>query len=151
LFYVARMTLLAYDRRKLLRWALRQAAAGAIVLSDRYPSEVAGAIDSSCFDDVAISRCKSRLKRWLMLKERSFYVGLKRPDLVLKLEAPLDMALERDATRQKAGGPDAEAVKRRWQLENSSAFPQTPVVTLSTAAALDNTARRAVQAVWAAL
>ena len=37
LLYVLRMTLLAYDRRKLLRRALRAATAGSVVISDRYP------------------------------------------------------------------------------------------------------------------
>jgi thymidylate kinase len=151
LFYVARMTLLAYDRRKLLRCVLRQAAAGAIVLSDRYPSETAGAIDSSCFDDAAVARCGSRLKRWMMLKERGYYLGLPKPDLVLRLEAPMGLALERDATRRKEGGPDAEAVRRRWQLERSAEFPGTPVKILSTAAPLDETARLATTFVWDAL
>jgi len=48
LLYTLRMTLLAYDRRKLLSRALRAATAGSVVISDRYPSESVGAIDSCC-------------------------------------------------------------------------------------------------------
>jgi len=151
LFYVARMALLAYDRRKLLRRVLREAAGGAIVISDRYPSETRGAIDSSCFDDIAVANCRSPLKRWLMKVERHMYVGLPHPDLVLRLEAPLAVALERDMTRQKKGGPDGEAIRRRRELESSAKFPRSQLVTLDTSAPLEETVRQAAAAVWAAL
>ncbi|XSC41939.1 hypothetical protein ACF1BQ_025130 [Bradyrhizobium sp. RDT10] len=55
LLYVLRMTLLAYDRRKLLGRALRAASAGSVVISDRYPSESVGTIDSCCFDEAALA------------------------------------------------------------------------------------------------
>ena len=73
LLYVLRMTLLAYDRRKLLRRALRAATAGSVVISDRYPSESVGAIDSCCFDEAALAKCGSPLSRWLMNRERALY------------------------------------------------------------------------------
>ena len=75
LLYVLRITLLAYDRRKLLGRALRAASAGSVVISDRYPSESVGAIDSCCFDEAALANCSSPLKRWLMNRERILYKG----------------------------------------------------------------------------
>ena len=60
LLYVLRMTMLAYDRRKLLSRALRAATAGSVVISDRYPSESVGAIDSCCFDDATLAKCSLR-------------------------------------------------------------------------------------------
>ena len=118
LLYVLRMTLLAYDRRKLLSRALRAATAGSVVISDRYPSESVGAIDSCCFDEAALEKCSSPLKRWLMSQERALYKGLPRPGLLLCLEAPIETTIERDARRLKKGGPDAAAVRRRWELES---------------------------------
>lgn len=151
LLYIVRMTLLAYDRRKLLRRALRKAAAGTVVISDRYPSGTVGAIDSCCFDDAAVKQCGSRLKSWLMRKERALYRDLPRPGLVIRLVAPMETALQRDAQRRKPGGPDAEAVRRRWELENYAQFPGAPVIDLDTAQPLDETLRNALSAVWAAL
>ena len=116
------MTLLAYDRRKLLGRALRAATAGSVVVSDRYPSERAGAIDSCCFDEAALAKCSSPLKRWLMNQERALYKGLPKPDLLLRLEAPIETTIERDARRLKQGGPDAAAVRRRWELESRPEF-----------------------------
>ena len=151
LFYVTRMTLLAYDRRRLLRRALRQAAAGAIVISDRFPTKMTGAIDSSCFDGAAIDNCKNGLKRWLMGWERKLYSEMPAPDIVLKLEAPIDTALARDASRNKQSGPNADAVRRRWDLESSPDFQDCSVVRIDTTEALAESGRKAALAVWAAL
>jgi len=151
LLHVVRMLLLAYDRRRLLFKALRAATSGTIVLCDRYPSDTPGAIDSSCFDDAALAKCRFPLKRWLMKKERSLYEGLPRPTLVLQLVAPLDLAIKRDAQRDKPGGPDPDAVRRRWSLENGAAFTTSPVIRIDTSRPLDDTVRSTVEAVWRAL
>ena len=76
LLFILRMTLLAYDRRKLLSQALQAATAGSVVISDRYPSESIGAIDSCCFDEAALARCSSPLKRWLMNRGARALQGL---------------------------------------------------------------------------
>jgi thymidylate kinase len=151
LLYILRMTLLAYDRRKLLTRALRAATAGSVVISDRYPSESVGAIDSSCFDDVALAKCNSAPKRWLMRRERALYKGLPRPGLLLRLTAPIETTIERDTRRLKQGGPDAAAVRRRWALESRQEFFGTPEIRVDTSQPLDETIRTVVGAVWAAL
>jgi thymidylate kinase len=151
LLYILRMTLLAYDRRKLLGRALRAATAGSVVISDRYPSESVGAIDSCCFDEVALAKCSSPLKRWLMKRERALYKGLPKPGLVLRLTAPIETTIERDARRLKQGGPDAAAVRRRWELESRPAFSGAPVTQIDTNRPLDETAQTVVGAVWSAL
>jgi thymidylate kinase len=151
LLYILRMTLLAYDRRKLLSRALRAATAGSVVISDRYPSESVGAIDSCCFDKAALARCSSPLKRWLMNRERALYKGLPKPGLLLRLEAPIETTIERDAQRQKQGGPDAAAVRRRWELESRHESSGTPVIRIDTSRPLDETIRTVVGAVWSAL
>ena len=151
LVYILRMTLLAYDRRKLLSRALRAATAGSVVISDRYPSESVGAIDSCCFDEAAVAKCNSPLKRWLMNQERALYKGLPKPGLLVRLTAPIETTIERDARRLKQGGPDAAAVRRRWELESRPEFSGTPEIRVDTNRPLDETIRTVVGAVWAAL
>jgi len=151
LVHVLRMTLLAYDRKQLLKKALRSATAGAIVISDRYPSEDVGAIDSSCFSEEAEAATRSPLKRWLMRRERLLYQGLPRPNIVIRLIAPMNTAIQRDSRRMKEGGPDAEAVQRRWVMENQAAFRGSTTVLINTDAPLDETARAVVRAVWSEL
>lgn len=151
LLYVLRMTLLAYDRRRLLCRALREATAGSIVISDRYPSERSGAIDSGCFDEEALEKCRSLLKRRLMILERSLSRDWPKPGLLLCLEAPIKTTIERDARRMKQEGPDAAAVVRRRELESRPQISGTPVIVIDTDRPLEETARTAVGAVWCAL
>jgi hypothetical protein len=145
------MTLLAHERRKLLFHALRAATSGAIVISDRFPSDVVGATDSSRFDEEAMEKSRFSLKRLLMAKERAMYSTLPKPSLVLRLVAPIETAIQRDAERVKRGGPNAEVVRRRWDLEMRAEFATAPTVLIDTASPLDETICTAVRAVWNAL
>jgi thymidylate kinase len=151
LLYILRMTLLAYDRRKLLDRALRAATAGSIVISDRYPSESVGAIDSCCFDEEALGNCSFTVNRRLMGLERALCKGLPRPGLLLCLEAPIKTTIERDARRLKQDGPDAAAVLRRWELESRPAHSGVPAIRIDTSRPLEETVRTVVGAVWSAL
>jgi len=148
LFHVLRMTLVAHERRKLLFRALRDATSGAIVISDRYPSDTVGAIDSSCFGREALENSDSRLKRWFMAKEHALYRALPKPWLVLRLMAPIGTAIKRDAERVKRGGPNAEALRRRWTLETCAEFAAASTVLIDTDRPLDETIRAAIRAVW---
>jgi thymidylate kinase len=150
LLFIIRALLLAHDRRILLRRAQRNSASGALVICDRYPAVTIGTIDSSYFDDTAIKRCHSHLKRWLMLLERSIYRSLPRPDLVIRLIAPIETAILRDSIRAKEGGPNADAVRRRWTFEKTGEFA-TNVVAIETDRPLDETVIAIVRTVWTAL
>lgn len=151
LLHVLRMTLLAHDRRALLRRCWRAAAAGAIVVTDRYPSETPGSIDSGRFDDAEIAACRPGPKRWLMKRERALSSGIPRPDLVLRLVASPDTAVCRDATRNKADAPDAETVLRRWSLETRGRFGDAPVTLIDTDQPLERSVAAALRAVWEVL
>lgn len=151
LLYVFRVALLAHDRRRLLTRAFRLAAGGAIVISDRYPSSSDGATDSSCFSEDALANAGSPLKRWLMAKERQCYRDLPQPQVVLRLVAPLERAVERDETRDKPDRPNADAVRRRRDPETRAEFPGVPVTVIDTDQPLDETILSVVQVVWRAL
>jgi thymidylate kinase len=86
-----------------------------------------------------------------MNTERALYKGLPKPDLIIRLIAPMDMAIQRDAHRSKPGGPDSEAIKRRWGLETQADYCGVPVVQINTSRPLDETVREVVATVWAAL
>jgi hypothetical protein len=76
---------------------------------------------------------------------------LPRPDVLLRLEAPIETTIERDARRLKQGGPDAAALRRRWELESRPELPGTSVIRIDTSRPLDETVQTVVKAVWPAL
>ncbi|RWP23110.1 MAG: hypothetical protein E5Y63_29480 [Mesorhizobium sp.] len=151
MLYVLRMAVLAYDRRRLLRKALRSATAGTIVICDRYPSTTVGAIDSMQFDADAHNNCNSATKRRLMDLERKLGEDVPPANLIIRLVAPLATSIRRDAGRNKQGGPDADAVERRRSLEMHAEFGSTPVVHIDTEQPLDESIRAVMRAVWCAL
>ena len=146
--YVLRAAILGYERRALVRRCWREAAAGSIVIADRYPSASAGATDSCRFEEADVARCGSRIKRWMMSWERRLYSDMPGPGLVVRLSAPLQTALRRDAERDKTGGPNPAAVTRRRHSESVAEFPGARVVTIDTDRPLDETVREAMLAVW---
>jgi hypothetical protein len=150
LLYCLRMLMLAHDRLVLLGWALRRSTGGAIVISDRYPCGVTGMADSSCFSDAAVASAGPRVKRWMMERERAAYVAMPAPDLVIRLVAPIETTILRDATRVKEGGPDAASLARRWDKENGTAFAAR-VVDIRTDRSLDETVSAVLKSIWASI
>ncbi|GAA4018898.1 hypothetical protein GCM10022280_18170 [Sphingomonas swuensis] len=148
LLFVARKLLLALDRRRLLGRCTRAMASGTIIISDRCPTTGSSGLDGSAFDDLAVQSTRSRVKRWMMERERSIYRALPHPTVVLKLEAPLEVAILRDRFRSKAGGPDAKAIERRWKLESEAEFAFSAVIPISTAGTIDETFRTVGEQVW---
>jgi hypothetical protein len=76
---------------------------------------------------------------------------LPRPNLLLRLMAPIETTIERDARRLKQGGPDAAAVLRRRELESRPEFSRVPLIQIDTNRPLDETIQTVVGAVWSAL
>lgn len=151
LLHVLRLVIVAHERRALLRRCVRRAASGALVLCDRYPSVSTGAVDSSRFTAADVAAAKPALKRWLMARERALYAAMPQPHLVIRLAAPLETAIRRDAERTKDAGPDPVAVERRRPMETGSAFPGVRGVLIDTDGPLEATVNTVTRAVWSAV
>jgi thymidylate kinase len=146
--FVLGKLLLALDRRSLLARYVRAMSSGTIVISDRCPATSATGLDGSAFDDLAVTRARGKVQRWLMEQERAVYRSLPTPRLVLKLSISMATALERDRARRKPGGPDPLAVERRWQLESDAEFARSTVCAVNTDGDLEQTLRAVVAQVW---
>jgi thymidylate kinase len=148
LLYTLRMVLLAHDRRQLMRRASRSLTAGAIIISDRCPPTNAGGIDGSAFDEVAIANASSAIQRLLMRKEQRIYQLLPKPRLVLQLATGVETAIQRDLHRLKPGGPNADAIRRRWALERDAKFEGSTVAVIDAQGDVDATLRTVMRVVW---
>ncbi|MCP3914024.1 MAG: hypothetical protein GY711_00530 [bacterium] len=148
LLFLVRKVMLAWDRRSLLRDVYRQSRNGRIVLSDRYPSELPGAIDGRSFGDEQIEGEKSGFKRWLMAKERSLYAEIPPPDLVFQLSAPVDLAVKRNEERNKEGDQTEEYVRFRHSSQALPVFTRCPVECVATDRGLTETQDEVRRLVW---
>ena len=152
LIFIIRKVMLAWDRRALLQKAWRRARNGKIIVSDRYPSDLVGAIDGATFRDEAIEAERSPLKRALMKLERRIYDDICPPDLVLELTVSTEKAIERNLKRNKKGPKQTtDYVRLRHSMKYKPVFHDTPVVKISTDEDFDEMMLKIKQIVWAAL
>ncbi len=149
LVFVVRKVMLAWDRRALLRRAWKKAANGKVVISDRYPSDLVGAIDGATFRDDAIDAEKSTLKKFLMKAERRLYDDIPSPDLVLELTVSTEKAIERNLKRNKKGPKHTtDYVRLRHSMKYKPVFDGAPVVRISTDDDFEAMMLRIKQIVW---
>jgi thymidylate kinase len=128
--FAVRSVLLAHDRHALLRRASARAAAGTIVLSDRYPSAAVGAPDSRQLPVPAGPPHRFAARESLARRESRLYDDIPPPDLVFHLTAPLDLVLERNRTRGKT--EPEELVRLRHRQASALRFDGTVVHEIDT-------------------
>jgi thymidylate kinase len=121
LLHRLRDVLIAYDRRALAVRLRRRAADGEIVVCDRYPSPVVGALDSAVLNAApgrfSLRDTLTRLENWL-------YRQVPPPDVLVHVVAPLEVALERNRLRQKSGKGEPDEYIRR--IHNTAVLPSFP-------------------------
>jgi thymidylate kinase len=143
-----RAAILAYDRFRLLTAAFRQAARGAIVICDRYPTRELRAIDSRQLDaaDPPIKRswCKQRLAKC----ESFFYLGIPQPDLVIRLTVPVDEAIRRNRERNKPNAEGEGYVRMRHAQAAQLRYPLSETITFDTGVPFDELIISIKRAVW---
>jgi thymidylate kinase len=149
LISAVRAALLAHDRRALLTQAYGQAANGTIVLCDRYPSLQDGAPDSPQLTNLTVASEQPLLQRQLAAMEARLYRSIPPPDLVVYLSAPLDVTINRNATRGKK--EPEEYVRWRHARSSQLEFGKAPVCRINTDQSLDQTVLEVKKAIWGAL
>ena len=145
--FLVRRACLAFERRRAVGRAHIAAGRGCLVLCDRYPTRTPRRPDSPRFSRADIQRESSRFKRYLMTLERDLYAKIPDPDRVIRLHASPDVAARRDASRDKPGGPDEAAVRRRHAL-GAPEFPGVEVIDVTTECDLDRALAEAALAVF---
>src|SRR5437867_10555576 len=150
LVHALRALMLAYERKKLLIRAHRRAANGTLVLSDRYPTRQPGVPEGAMLHFL---RDDPRpLYRWLARVEERTYRAIPQPDLVLRLDVPLELAVQRNLTRLKPGGPEpTEYLRQRHAKSSELEFAGVPTYRIRTDAMVEETVRAVKPILWNAL
>ena len=150
LVYALRALMLAYDRKKLLIRAHRKAANGTLVLSDRYPTRQPGVPEGAMLHFLRDDR--RPLYRWLARVEERTYRAIPQPDLVLRLDVPLELAVQRNLTRTKPGGPEpTDYLRQRHAKSSEVEFAGVPTYRIRTDMMLEETVRSVKAILWKAL
>ena len=149
--FAVRSLMVAYDRRSLLKKISRKAAVGAIVVCDRYPSYVAGAMDSSAMDESETPEGRFRLISRLIRLENSIYRMMPPPDIVIHLFVPVDVALKRNVLRNKKDTEDDDYVRRRHIQSAKQSYITQCAYRFDTSSTLEETILQIKMAIWKCL
>jgi thymidylate kinase len=151
LLYALRAVLLAWDRRALAVRVRRKAAQGGIVICDRYPSVMVGAMDSARLKVPAGTGRRSRLLGFLARLENRLYRQIPPPDAVIRLTVPVEVAITRNQERQKKGKEADAYVLRRHTIDTVPTFPVSRTIELDSNQPRAQTISAARQIVWESL
>jgi len=130
--YRFRAVLLAWDRRALARRLARKAEQGWLVLCDRYPSACVGAPDSARLQTPEAEPGLPWLHTALARLERRLYRDIPDPDIVVRLSAPLALAMNRNRQRDKPGKEGDEFIALRHSDFFMPPFGDARVLVLDT-------------------
>ena len=150
ILYALRAVMLGYERKRLLVRAHRKAAGGTLVIADRYPTRQPGVPEGPALH--FLLEDAHPLYRWLARMEERVYRAIPLPDLILSLNVPLEVAVQRNLTRAKPGGPEPiEYLRRRHAQCSKLDFPGVPLHRIPTDGSLDDTLRSVKTIVWRTL
>ena len=151
LSYAIRAVCLAYDRRSLLLKARRAAANGEIIVSDRYPTNAAGMMDSPRLHENAVNKgLIASIRNWLARVERNTYRQIPPPDIVLRLKVSLEIAKKRNAARDTID--DETYLQQRHQQSKDWYMSGTRTIRdINTDNSLEETISSVKQVVWSNL
>lgn len=150
LLYALRAVSLAWDRSQLLRKVHRHAAAGEIVICDRYPADVAGGTDGP---RLRIQEGKQgRLVNFLARVEQRLYTRNAPPDIAVRLHVSIATAKQRNQARSKSDKHSDEDLEIRHQQVAAWKKTGTKVVRdIDTEASLEATILSVKEAIWESL
>ncbi len=142
--YIIRQLILAYDRYRVAKRYWDRASAGDIVIFDRYKSENCGVMDSHRLD----TKYYSGLKLRLVELENSLYKKIPKPDIILYLTVPVDIAVERNEKRIKEGKESREFIKIRHKLNQNLTYSADCIYTIDTNQPYQNEIRDIKSKIW---
>ena len=151
LLYAFRAVMLAWDRRALAVQVRRRAAQGGIVICDRYPSAIVGAMDSARLKAPADAGPRDKLFAFLARLENYLYRQIPPPDTVIRLTVPVEVAIIRNQERQKKGKEADAYVLRRHTIDAVPTFPVSRTIELDSNQPRTQTISAARQIVWESL
>jgi thymidylate kinase len=148
-----RAVTLAWDRRNLTIRSRRRAAHGEIVVCDRYPAEIVGAMDSPRLREQPAGEGKrARLYNWLARVERGLYDQISPPDIVLRLSVSVATMKNRNRERAKTAKDADDYLEARHQLSGEWRKSGTKYLhDIDTEHSLAETMLRVKQAIWHSL
>ncbi|MEO0968820.1 MAG: hypothetical protein AAFX80_10880 [Cyanobacteria bacterium J06639_18] len=149
LLYAIRSILVAWDRYQLATKIRRQVANGKLVICDRYPSTIVGAMDSARLNTPEKKGWKNNILRYLAKLENQIYRQIPPPDLVIQLNVPVDVAMKRNQSRDKEEPSDYVLCRHTKGMIPS--FPMSKTILIDSNQSIPETISCVRQSLWDAI
>lgn len=120
-----RYALLAYERYKATKQAVKLSNRGVLVIADRFPSENIGVMDSR---RIIIGNNSPYITKLLSKFETRCYAFCGMPDLLLNLKVPVEVSLERNRARVKKGKETDEEIRERYRINSNLTYRAYKVI-----------------------
>jgi thymidylate kinase len=151
LAYALRAISLAWDRRRFILRARRLAAEGEIIICDRYPSRIVGAMDSPRLEEEQLKTGPvATIYNRLAQLEKRLYKQIPPPDIALKLKVSLETAKKRNRERSEREG-DAYLEARHRQSQDWHMPGTRSVYDIDTEQTIEETICNVKKAIWKSL
>lgn len=139
-----RLMVLAYDRSKLIRRFWRKAVNGDIVICDRYPSTDIGVMDSRRMQPKELKGFKKILAEY----EQRCYESIPMADVILQLYVPVEIAVERNNIRDKAGKENEEFIRLRHKNNHGLTYKTKVLYSIDTSGNYDKIIIQLKKLLW---
>jgi len=139
-----RLLTLAYDRMKLIRKFWQKSISGDIIICDRYPSANIGVMDSQRMQPTKVRGLKKILASW----EQQCYESIPKPDIVLQLYVPVEIAIERNNLRNKTGKENEEFIRLRHKENRHLSYEGGLIYSIDTSQKYDEVIGQLKRILW---
>ena len=149
--HALRAVTLAWDRQRLILKARRLVAEGEIIICDRYPSRIIGAMDSPRLEEEPLETgLVASIYNRLARLEKRLYRQIPPADIILKLKVSLEIAKKRNLDRNKQDGEAYLEARhrqcRKWHMPGTRY-----VYDINTEQNLEETLCDVKKAIWESL
>ena len=145
ILYALRSVVLAYDRMVASKKVQKFRNKGYLVVCDRYPGLNEGKMDSP---RIVMDNTKGPLYQYLYKVEQKFYRSIKPVDILFNLQAPLEVAIERNDMRDKLGKESTEELRERFSINSGVSFLSDKTIDIDATKSIKNVFATVARDIW---
>jgi thymidylate kinase len=145
IIYAIRSVLLAYDRKAESLHAHSLSSKGYLVICDRYPGLLAGKMDSP---RIPLDIDRGRVYQYCYRVEQYLYHTIRPANMLFHLQAPVEVAIERNNAREKAGKETEKELRERFLINSDATFISDNYRYVDATAPLQNVFSEVTNGIW---
>ena len=145
IIYALRSVLLAYDRKVESNRAHNLSDKGYLVICDRYPGLLSGKMDSP---RIPHDLHRGRVYQYCYRVEQHLYHTIRPAEMLFHLQAPVEVAIERNNNREKVGKETEDELRERFFVNSGATFLAATYKYVDATASQDKVLNEVMNSIW---